>query len=900
MTTRRSARKKPNSFEVLSETIDENQESDFIDSSSVTLDCDQTDTNAVSELKQDFTTFQSETKSQIDNIEYSICQLTDSMTAITESISAINSRILKTSGVNNTTTTTNNDADEDDNDMNPEEHSAFHSAPTPKTSSGHFTTPQGTTNPTYTNQIAAPISTPHRFWKIVREDNLEAHHFQSHIKGITLQDDTMHGLRLFYNKIRHAMHTSFKKHIDILPPFGKLSTINSITQLLVPSNTNYAGYPMIKSVYDWFSTSITNILFDQDVINKKRTPKAFHVISSHNHNEDGWDLLFILLSKRCPFLGGTSIDVATEITMLKIHSNDDIHTFYQHVQSLSTKLRYSNETVDKTCLLKLYLKAMSVSKVHFPLLQLFIADLNAHITTYGANSKHPTLTCTYVYDYLVSIEAPEKFELSYAFHHTPTNQTSKSHFRKSHKPRSHKPNISAMEQVEELLHSNSFDSHKVPPQDTFIPESDLDDIPDKYAPFIAAFRRSSHIICDACGSKGHHASKCYKRGLEFLPRDIQRRVTVYNAKYGSTPTDDTSLNPHKSYHTLAPPDHRPPSPAHQSSQLNPTDDAVNDQPATISSLSHVLPTEDVEEILDTELSNPITPTISMMEHPSPDNIILSRLGNYISSIINMLNDEDSSRSPKVDLQFCLHDSSRTALYRLEDTTHLHVSNNENDFAQICTHRSTIQLPNGLSFSCEGIGTIFTRIKSSKQSIVITPAYFCPQATVGILSIPALITRNPSFIISIEHRTSITIQDINITTSAIIPIIMHDESEYISIPVLDLCTNDSYYLPGVPICHDRDDDSDIPVLASIATTTLTYDPFQHPIINDKGQVNIGNFTELQRTVLDSYPHTFFCQHRTAIFHLDSGANVHATNNRNDFIIFHEIKTDIHLAVGSKAQ
>ena len=83
-------------------------------------------------------------------------------------------------------------------------------------------------------------------------------------------------------------------------------------------------------------------------------------------------------------------------------------------------------------------------------------------------------------------------------------------------------------------------------------------------------------------------------------------------------------------------------------------------------------------------------------------------------------------------------------------------------------------------------------------------------------------------------------------------------------------------------------------------TCIYDPFLHPVVTNQGQVNIHNVNELQRSVLDSYPPTFFRQHRTAVFHLDSGANVHATNNRQDFIVFHEIKTDIHLAVGSVAQ
>ena len=52
---------------------------------------------------------------------------------------------------------------------------------------------------------------------------------------------------------------------------------------------------------------------------------------------------------------------------------------------------------------------MATSKDHFPLLKHFISDLNFHINKYGVNVKHPTHTCGSIYDYLLSIDAPERF-----------------------------------------------------------------------------------------------------------------------------------------------------------------------------------------------------------------------------------------------------------------------------------------------------------------------------------------------------------------------------------------------------------------------------------------------------------------------------------------------------------
>ena len=366
-------------------------------------------------------------------------------------------------------------------------------------------------------------------------------------------------------------------------------------------------------MYDLFSDSIANNIFNQDVINNKRTPQAHCIIITHNHTDDGWKILLILLSKRCPFLGGKLFDVATEITMLKINQNNTIHTFYQRVQDLQTKLPYSKETVNKIHQLKLYLKAMAASKDHFHLLQHFISDLNLHINKYGANTKHSTHTCGSIYNYLVSTDAPERFNLKSDFTHSGLKHNKKA-FQNHTSP---SPNTSALEQVEDLLYTTSFDEQGVTFQPPQLSPQD-DDIHPPCTPIIAAFQQSSNIIFDTCGFKGHHASKCFKRGIEFLPRDVQRQIATYNAKYGSSPTSDSSPSQHKSFHSLPPPDHWPSS----STSTAPTirqNDVLHQQAPTISSLTHNLPSEDIEEILDLELGKKSKHTINTLNNTNlPD------------------------------------------------------------------------------------------------------------------------------------------------------------------------------------------------------------------------------------------------------------------------------------------
>lgn len=53
-----------------------------------------------------------------------------------------------------------------------------------------------------------------------------------------------------------------------------------------------------------------------------------------------------------------------------------------------------------------YLKAIVTSKEYFLLIQIFIADLDNHINTYGANTPHPIHTCTTVYEYAIVLIGP--------------------------------------------------------------------------------------------------------------------------------------------------------------------------------------------------------------------------------------------------------------------------------------------------------------------------------------------------------------------------------------------------------------------------------------------------------------------------------------------------------------
>lgn len=326
LTTRKSFCKKANCFAELSEAVEESKTTDVIESSSITVDNDTKVSDNGSDLKEAFEAFQSKTNAQFCNVEYSFHQLTKSITALHDSLAELNSRQTKShqDGDRNSDVTSERKDDEEidiEDTDDPNDIYSYVQATTPKTMGTSHHLPSGFTTPDQTVPQVNPGI--HKFWKDICDDNLEPHRFQGLIKDIVLQDDSMYGLRHFDNRIQHAMRTSFKKHVDILPPFGKLATIPSITNLLVPLNPEYVGYTTIRIIHEWFSDSLSNILFDNNVISPKRTPRAHHILVTHSNTENRWDLLFILLSKRCPFLGGKTLDFASEITLLYLNNEDN-------------------------------------------------------------------------------------------------------------------------------------------------------------------------------------------------------------------------------------------------------------------------------------------------------------------------------------------------------------------------------------------------------------------------------------------------------------------------------------------------------------------------------------------------------------------------------------------------
>ena len=73
-----------------------------------------------------------------------------------------------------------------------------------------------------------------------------------------------------------------------------------------------------------------------------------------------------------------------------------------------------------------------------------------------------------------------------------------------------------------------------------------------------------------------------------------------------------------------------------------------------------------------------------------------------------------------------------------------------------------------------------------------------------------------------------------------------------------------------------------------------------ILTTNGEVNLHELHALQDQLIKPTLIGHFTPYRHQQFHVDTGANVHATTDKRDFLIYYLHKKTINIAAGQKAQ
>ena len=416
---------------------------------------------------------------------------------------------------------------------------------------------------------------------IVGNSQINLSKFQDKIKKLVLRDDSVTSVRDWYHSIRLALNTSGKTHIDVLPMFEMLKKQDRFANLLLPVDLNgdigpsASSFNLCLNMYHSFSQVLLTVLTTSTTMfPASKCPKAHRLIQVHRDLRIGWDLVWNILRKLSPHLGGTNINVHDQISALSIIPGESLPEFYNRALDLQNTIVYSKAAVPPTRLIARFIDQLMLCAEIRPFLAHKKSLLNEHIQMFGENIKTPLDSLQTIFEHLDDLEIVQEL-----------------------RPKGSATNTSILGQGHEA-HMAKFGGRNIPE-------------------------------CEVCFRRGHHAGTCVIRGPNFVPADIQRRAQQYNLKHGDKP-----LEPLRSWTKNTPPGASFPKKLPGKSPIKPAikyfyadtaGDAVEIDPSKLSVL-HT--SEDSEEIFHEAQENTsetvnltINPMISAFNRPSNNHTI---------------------------------------------------------------------------------------------------------------------------------------------------------------------------------------------------------------------------------------------------------------------------------------
>ena len=431
--------------------------------------------------------------------------------------------------------------------------------------------PRGTTGSS--NSLGEP---QRGFMSLASNSQINLSKFQDKIEKIVLRNDSVTSIRDWYHGIRLALNTSGKSHIDALPMFEMLTKQDRFSTILLPLDANdeidytHTNFNLCLNMYHSFSQVLLTVLTTSTSMFPASTcPKANRLIQVHRDLKNGWDLVWNILRKLAPHLGGTNSNVHDLISALSIIPGESLPEFYNRALDLQNTIVYSKAAVPPTRLITRFVDQLMTCPEIRPFLAHKKSLLNEHIQMFGENTKTPLDSLQTIFDHLDDLDL-----------------------------------------IQELRPKGSAISQSILGQG--------------HAPHMAKFGRNIPE-CEICFRRGHHAGLCVIRGTNFVPPDIQRRAQQYNLKHGDAP-----LEPLRSWTKNSPPgasfskssEKRSPAavkPTIKYFLADTTGEPIEIDPSKLSAVHSNEPSEEIFHEAQEEAAapSPVDPTIKNMQHTMP-------------------------------------------------------------------------------------------------------------------------------------------------------------------------------------------------------------------------------------------------------------------------------------------
>lgn len=167
--------------------------------------------------------------------------------------------------------------------------------------------------------------------------------FMNHLTVAKLTGDDLAAMENFWEAVNSALMITLKSN-HLLPEYRNLKLLFDTKLLLIPPQ----GHPYCDEIalaYNQFSRVLRDFLFNPSTIKQIESPNVYRTLLSNKLERDGFHLLWLIISKNSPQLGGHDRDLQEFVKTLEVHDGEDVTEFYERALIMSNEI---NLQEDKT------------------------------------------------------------------------------------------------------------------------------------------------------------------------------------------------------------------------------------------------------------------------------------------------------------------------------------------------------------------------------------------------------------------------------------------------------------------------------------------------------------------------------------------------------------------------
>ena len=215
---------------------------------------------------------------------------------------------------------------------------------------------------------------------------------------IFLDGDDLSSIQHFYDAINAAIMTTLSSN-KFLPDYADLSHGFDHILHLLPTST-HTQYNDALNIYKNMSRTLLRHLHDKSTINTQKATSTALILQENNMVECGFDLLFMLVTKMSPQLGGYARDLELYVTSLKISDGEPVLDYYLRALRMFKEIQLQQDsTGQNNRLIRRFVTLLFTYAPFMECLRPVMTIINAHFLRPNNHLSTISITLQNIYNH---------------------------------------------------------------------------------------------------------------------------------------------------------------------------------------------------------------------------------------------------------------------------------------------------------------------------------------------------------------------------------------------------------------------------------------------------------------------------------------------------------------------